>query len=112
MHLFANVVNTLPLDLQIEAFPYDINGRAISSDKIKVEVDGGIVAAGAQASDSKLLVKLLTFEKSLMNLDRIDLKVAAKSVSGTSSSFDESQYLFFKDMKIKIIGGITIDANK
>ena len=112
VHLVVSVVNSIPLNMEIEAVPLDIEKKEISSNYIVTEVEGDI-APGISVENpttSEIKVKLLTYNKGFKDLDGLDLKIKAKS-NNTKVTFEESQFLLFKNMKIKIIGGITIDGN-
>ena len=114
IHLVGNVENALEMNMNIKAIPYDKDGNEIPSSLVSATVENEIIAGGGAdaAVVSPFKVILLTNDKGLSLLERIDLKITAVSDDNYDSVLiTESQYLIMKDMKLRIIGGITIDAN-
>ena len=113
IHIVGTVENAMPINMEIKAVAYDIEGNEIPETLVSVDVEDNIIkSSGIGTSSSPLKIVLKTKEKGLSKLDKIDIKITAISDPQNGPiSFEAKQYLIIKDMKMRIIGGITIDAN-
>lgn len=117
--LTADVLNTIPAFVGLQAYAIDLNGDSIGSDRIEVQVDGVIDGSpdGVKTTESKIRVKLIQKDKeAFKQLDGIVYKLDCtskrndKSIEGIVLNKDK-QSLTFKNIKAKIIGKIITDLN-
>lgn len=105
--------NTMPLDMAPQIVGINIDGEELDDVTATVE---GVVAAGSPEApaSSTLNVVLESKAANLAKLDGIKLIFDATSPSNSSLvgvNLNSGQTLRFAEVKIKIIGGVTLDLN-
>lgn len=100
----ATIDNKIPLALQLNATPLDINGKPIAG----VSVSSVEIPASAE---SQVAVSI-TFANpnDLQKLDQLLLKVNAETVAD-DVTLSSDQYLQLKDIRMKLLGQIIADLN-
>ena len=103
--------NTVPMDMVLTVDAIDPDGRILTD--VVADVDG-TVAAGRkdQPATSSLTVTLHAKSGSFKHLDGIIYRVAA--VTGPQSkgiTLNQGQLLLLKNIRAKVIGGVTVDFN-
>lgn len=114
LSLTANITSCVPAYLSVDATPIDINGNALSSSDLAVEVTGEIAASadGVTETVSPIEIKITqNSEDALDKLDGILLTVSGKASSGNGSVTGitlnaERHTLVAKDITIKIVGKV------
>lgn len=115
----ANIENRVPVYLNVDAVPVDVNGNDISSE-VSVEVTGEVAASpnGTDMVESPVTVKLTPKKGALKKLDGLKLVVsgsAKSAVGGTAVTGiplnAKTHTLVAKDIKIKLVGTIVADLN-
>lgn len=103
--------NRIPLDMELEAEPVDVDGNRIEG--IAVAVDKDIKAGNQEQSTvTSLNIDLTSQEGAMRNLDGLVLRVNATVPSDyRAQQLNENQTLALRDIRIKIKGGIKIDLN-
>ena len=113
--LSINAVNTIPLAMEIKnenVSALDANGNVIKD--IDVTVEGTITESkdGKTEVSSTLNVNLNeTAEGAISKLDGLKLKITAVPGQATDVQLLSTQWMQFKDMKLKIPNGIKVDLN-
>lgn len=113
--LSINAVNTIPLAMEIKndnVSALDANGNVIKD--IDVTVEGTITESkdGKTEVSSALNVNLNeTAEGAISKLDGLKLKITAVPGQATDVQLLSTQWMQFKDMKLKIPNGIKVDLN-
>lgn len=111
VNIKAIAINTIPMTLTPEAVALDKNGNEISDITATVVHN---VAAGSVSSPSRSEIEIIlkSEAKNMGNLDGIRLifdgTTAAQYVG---ENLNKGQSLRFEDIKVTIVGGITIDLN-
>lgn len=103
--------NRIPLDMELEAEPVDVDGNRIEG--IAVAVDKDIKAGNQEQSTvTSLNIDLTSQEGAMRNLDGLVLRANATVPSDyRAQQLNENQTLALRDIRIKIKGGIKIDLN-
>lgn len=104
-------VNTIPLDMTLEAFAVDIHGNEISG--INTVVDG-VIAAGHLENEveSPVTITLTATKGSLSKLDGVKARFhATSSAAATNDQLNANQSIAFEDVVLSIKGGATVDLN-
>ena len=103
--------NRIPLDMELEAEPVDVDGNRIEG--IAVAVDKDIKAGNQEQSTvMSLNIDLTSQEGAMRNLDGLVLRANATVPSDyRAQQLNENQTLALRDIRIKIKGGIKIDLN-
>lgn len=117
----ANIENRIPAYLTLDAYAIDVDGRRMSDNDIKVEVDNTVLASadGQTSKETPITVKVSQkSEGALSRLDGIafDITVAASDgnnqnpvVGQTLNS--ERHFLIARDIRIKLVGKLIADFN-
>ena len=115
----ANVVNCVPVFLNVSASPLDLNGNDMGND-VKVEVVGEVAASqdGVTPTSSALTIKLTPSKGALKRLDGLKLTISGSAKSeGSGTSVvgiplnANKHSLVAKDIAIKIVGTVIVDLN-
>ena len=103
--------NRIPLDMELEAEPVDVDGNRIEG--IAVAVDKDIKAGNQEQSTVTYLnIDLTSQEGAMRNLDGLVLRANATVPSDyRAQQLNENQTLALRDIRIKIKGGLKIDLN-
>jgi hypothetical protein len=113
----TGIVDTdIPLDMTLSVKPVDAQGNDLSeylTINVTQTISGG---GGSTNSVASTPVTILINEKKSGtikdNLDAIILKIgAASSSTKAGKSLCSNQFLLMRNIKAKIIGGVTVDAN-
>lgn len=115
----AEVVNKVPLALDVTANAIDVDGNAISSDLISVEVETSVSPSkdGVEAAVSPLKVVIKEKKKgTLKTVDGIALRAEAASGEGQQSIVGKTinaynQTLVVRNIKVKLVGRVIADLN-
>lgn len=106
-----NVINEIPLGVRMTAKAIDVNGNVLEN--VKVDMDAEI-KAGAIGKPTTQNVKftLTTDDGKIAGLDGIEISVVASVDNSVSDvTLNENQTMQFTEIKLKLIGGITMDLN-
>lgn len=109
--LTADAVNTIPLDMTPSAVALRPDGSELTTVTATVE---GSVRPGTAAAPSTAPIKitLKSTGKNIKDLDGIKIVFDAKSTPEVAGiNLNAGQALRFNNIKIKVIGGITVDLN-
>lgn len=110
--LTATAGNTIPLNLDAIITAIDAEGRSVegitfSTARIKASTDGHTEVSSQLSIEARLAQPEL-----LRRIDRLCLKVqAASGESAESHQLVSTQYLQFKDVKLRLVGQVTGDFN-
>lgn len=111
VELTADAINTLPLAMTPEVYAIDRNGNDIADVTATIE---GVIDAGTIASPATTPIKI-TLQSSAANLGRLSgIRLVFDAVSTTDyvgTTLNKAQSLRFENIKVQIIGGITVDLN-
>ena len=119
IQMTANVVNCVPVFLNVAASPLDLNGNDMGND-VKVEVVGEVAASqdGVTPTSSALTIKLTPSKGALKRLDGLKLTISGSAKSeGSGTSVvgiplnANKHSLVAKDIAIKIVGTVIVDLN-
>lgn len=106
MEINTTIVNTIPIGMEINVLPLDINGNVIKD--IEVNIPQKIKADAS----TDVIMTLKSENSSLQNLETLRFNVKGSSDITTSDKpLNSNQYLQFTNMFIKIVDGITLDLN-
>lgn len=105
--------NTIPLDLKVTIEAYDVDGKKIPGITFKDTEGHDYVIIPASKSKVSLEMNAdLANPQDLSKVDRFKFKVNTSNTEvGKSHQLISSQYLQFKDIKLRLKGGVTIDFN-
>ena len=107
MEVYADITNTIPLQLTINATPYDFSGNDMSN---QVEITKNILieAGNEQAPTSSKAIMIKELEKgSLKNLDRIEITIEGNT-NQANTILKPEQYVTIS-LKAKLPKGFTVD---
>lgn len=106
MEINTTIVNTIPIGMEINVLPLDINGNVIKD--IEVNIPQKIKADAS----TDVIMTLKSENSSLQNLETLRFNVKGSSDITTSDKpLNSNQYLQFTNMFIKIVDGITLNLN-
>lgn len=103
--------NAIPLGVNLTGVAIDKNGEPLDGVTVDLNVD---IDAGSIDNPTTQNIKftLTTDNGSIKGLDGIKLTVIAKaSESSSEEELKEDQYMQFDDIKLRLVGGITMDLN-
>lgn len=111
VELTADAINTLPLAMTPEVYAIDRNGNDIADVTATIE---GVIEAGSITSPATAPIKI-TLQSTAANLGRLSgIRFVFDAVSTTDyvgTTLNKAQSLRFENIKVQIIGGITVDLN-
>lgn len=106
-----NVINEIPLGVRMTAKAIDVNGNVLENVKVDMDVE---IKAGEIGAPTTQNVKftLTTDDGKIAGLDGIEISVVASVDNSVSDvTLNENQTMQFTEIKLKLIGGITMDLN-
>lgn len=106
-----NVINEIPLGVRMTAKAIDVDGNVLENVKVDMDVE---IKAGAIGAPTEQNVKftLTTDDGKIAGLDGIEISVVATVDNSVSDvTLNENQTMQFTEIKLKLIGGITMDLN-
>lgn len=106
-----NVINEIPLGVRMTAKAIDVDGNVLENVKVDMDVE---IKAGAIGAPTEQNVKftLTTDDGKIAGLDGIEISVVASVDNSVSDvTLNENQTMQFTEIKLKLIGGITMDLN-
>ncbi len=106
-----NVINEIPLGVRMTAKAIDVNGNVLKNVKVDMDVE---IKAGEIGAPTTQNVKftLTTDDGKIAGLDGIEISVVASVDNSVSDvTLNENQTMQFTEIKLKLIGGITMDLN-
>lgn len=107
----ADAINTLPLDMTPEVYAIDRNGNDIADVTATIE---GVVGAGSITAPTTTALKI-TLQSSAANLGKLNgIRLVFDAVSApdyVGTTLNKAQSLRFDNIKVQIIGGVTVDLN-
>lgn len=114
----TDVENQIPLDLKVSIEAFDVNGKKISTITFK-DASGNDYAIIPASKDGSTITKTnvelnadLAVPQDLSKVDRFKFKVNTSNTDASKShQLYSTQYLQFKDIKLRLKGGVTIDFN-
>ncbi len=104
-------VSTIPLTLTPDVEALDRDGNVMTS--VTATVDGTVGGGSLDTpSRSNLVISIKSTGKNLDGLDGIRYKFTAVSDSESAGAvLNSAQSLRFEEIKLSVIGGVTIDLN-
>ena len=106
-----NVINEIPLGVRMTAKAIDVNGNVLENVKVDMDAD---IKAGAIGAPTTQNVKftLTTDDGKIAGLDGIEISVVASVDNSVSNvTLNENQTMQFTEIKLRLVGGITMDLN-
>ena len=114
------VENRVPLYLTVDAYAIDLEGKAISKDRIHIDIPTKVIASynGETTTQTKLVAKISEKEKgALKTVDGIVFRISGSAalegydtVMGVTLNADKHT-IRLKDMRIKLVGKVIGDFN-
>lgn len=106
-----NVINEIPLGVKMTAKAIDVNGNVLENVKVDMDAD---IKAGAIGAPTTQNVKftLTTDDGKIAGLDGIEISVVASVDNSVRDvTLNENQTMQFTEIKLRLVGGITMDLN-
>lgn len=106
-----NVINEIPLGVRMTAKAIDVNGNVLENVKVDMDVE---IKAGEIGAPTEQNVKftLTTDDGKIAGLDGIEISVVASVDNSVSDvTLNENQTMQFTEIKLRLVGGITMDLN-
>lgn len=106
-----NVINEIPLGVRMTAKAIDVNGNVLENVKVDMDVE---IKAGEIGAPTEQNVKftLTTDDGKIAGLDGIEISVVASVDNSVSDvTLNENQIMQFTEIKLRLVGGITMDLN-
>lgn len=106
-----NVINEIPLGVRMTAKAIDVDGNVLENVKVDMDVE---IKAGAIGAPTEQNVKftLTTDDGKIAGLDGIEISVVAfVDDSEGDVRLNENQTMQFTEIKLRLVGGITMDLN-
>lgn len=104
----AVIENCVPLDLNLELIPVDLNGSVIPTihvDKVKVNA-----AKGDAPENTEVYINVRLDNRSeLKKLDKLRLRISANSIN--NGKLNSQQYIQAKDIRLILKGQVVCDLN-
>ena len=106
-----NVINEIPLGVRMTAKAIDVEGNVLEN--VKVDMDAEIKAGAIGApTTQKVNFTLTTDNGKIAGLDGIEISVVAfVDDSEGDVRLNENQTMQFTEIKLRLVGGITMDLN-
>ena len=104
--------NTIPLDMDLTIDPINEAGEILNN--VKVTIVKGKVTAGSKDApvESDLEITLQASNSAFKTLDGIKYRVSAVTDAKYNGiNLNENQKLVLDNIKVKVIGGVTVDLN-
>ncbi|MDR0961950.1 MAG: hypothetical protein LBM62_05255 [Mediterranea sp.] len=107
----ATAVSTVPLDLGLTLTPVGVGGEDLTGkiEKISAVISAAGGAEGVEQSTPLTLTIKINDPKAVSRLEQFNVRVEGKSAG--SSELRSSQYLFLKDIRLKLNGQIITNLN-
>lgn len=105
------VANEIPLNIKLTADAIDVNGDKLENVKVDLDVD---IKPGLLNNpvSQEITFTLATTDGTIKGLDGIKLNVIATSGGNSGNeSLNENHTIQFTNIKLKLVGGITMDLN-
>ena len=112
IHALIDATNNIPLQLGLDAKPYDKNGQEITD--VDVTINGNIMAGSmtnGQNSHLEIIIKSKT-NSPIKGLDKILLQLTGTVPENMGyQTLNKNQTIKFDNIRLKVIDGVTIDLN-
>lgn len=106
-----NVINEIPLGVRMTAKAIDVDGNVLENVKVDMDVEIKAGAIGAPTTQ-KVNFTLTTDDGKIAGLDGIEISVVASVDNSVSDvTLNENQTMQFTEIKLRLVGGITMDLN-
>lgn len=105
------VTNAIPLGINLKGVAIDNTGKPLKDVTVNLNVD---IASGSinNPTTQDVNFTLTTTSGTIEGLDGIKLTVIANASKNTSDeTLNENQYMQFENIKLRLVGGITMDLN-
>lgn len=112
MRVTMDAVNTIPLKMNMEVTAIDADGKPV--DGIVTTIDGEIAAGTSkEVATTTISISLkATNPVAFQAVDGLEYKVNAGASTQTAGQvLNENQTLKLNNVKVKVIGGVTVDLN-
>lgn len=106
-----NVINEIPLGVKMTAKAIDVNGNVLENVKVDMDVEIKAGEIGAPTTQN-VNFTLTTDDGKIAGLDGIEISVVASVDNSVSDvTLNENQTMQFTEIKLRLVGGITMDLN-
>lgn len=106
-----NVINEIPLGVRMTAKAIDVNGNVLENVKVDMDVEIKAGEIGAPTTQN-VNFTLTTDDGKIAGLDGIEISVVASVDNSVSDvTLNENQTMQFTEIKLRLVGGITMDLN-
>ena len=106
-----NVINEIPLGVRMTAKAIDVNGNVLENVKVDMDVEIKAGEIGAPTTQN-VNFTLTTDDGRIAGLDGIEISVVASVDNSVSDvTLNENQTMQFTEIKLRLVGGITMDLN-
>lgn len=106
-----NVINEIPLGVRMTAKAIDVNGNVLENVKVDMDVEIKAGEIGAPTTQN-VNFTLTTDDGRIAGLDGIEISVVASVDNKVSDvTLNENQTMQFTEIKLRLVGGITMDLN-
>lgn len=106
-----NVINEIPLGVRMTAKAIDVNGNVLENVKVDMDVEIKAGEIGAPTTQN-VNFTLTTDDGRIAGLDGIEISVVASVDNNVSDvTLNENQTMQFTEIKLRLVGGITMDLN-
>lgn len=106
-----NVINEIPLGVRMTAKAIDVNGNVLENVKVDMDVEIKAGEIGAPTTQN-VNFTLTTEDGRIAGLDGIEISVVASVDNSVSDvKLNENQTMQFTEIKLRLVGGITMDLN-
>lgn len=106
-----NVINEIPLGVRMTAKAIDVNGNVLENVKVDMDVEIKAGEIGAPTTQN-VNFTLTTDDGKIAGLDGIEISVVASVDNNVGDvTLNENQTMQFTEIKLRLVGGITMDLN-
>lgn len=106
-----NVINEIPLGVRMTAKAIDVNGNVLENVKVDMDVEIKAGEIGAPTTQN-VNFTLTTDDGRIAGLDGIEISVVASVDNNVGDvTLNENQTMQFTEIKLRLVGGITMDLN-